>query len=69
MTTERIKEVQNETAYPDSISVQQALMKVWNECKHDITRKIFSHPILKERVSTVNNIKIVNNENNSIKHR
>jgi hypothetical protein len=32
MTTERIKEIQMETAYPDSVSVQQALLKVWNEC-------------------------------------
>lgn len=33
MKTERIKEIQEETPYPDSVSVQQALMKVWNECK------------------------------------
>ena len=32
MNIERIKEIQKETAYPDSISVQQALLKVWNEC-------------------------------------
>lgn len=31
MNTERIKEIQNETAYPESVSVQQALLKVWNE--------------------------------------
>jgi hypothetical protein len=33
MTPERIKEIQQETAYPDSISVQQALFKVWNEAR------------------------------------
>ena len=32
MTTERIKEIQQQTAYPDSVSVQQALLQVWNEC-------------------------------------
>ena len=32
MTSERIKEIQSQTAYPDSISVQQALLQVWNEC-------------------------------------
>jgi len=32
MTAERIKEIQQQTAYPDSISVQQALLQVWNEC-------------------------------------
>ena len=30
MTTERIKEIQK-TAYPESASVQQALLQVWNE--------------------------------------
>lgn len=38
MTTERIKEIQDQTAYPDSISVQQALMKVWNECEQEQLR-------------------------------
>jgi hypothetical protein len=33
MNIERIKEIQQETAYPDSVSVQQALLKVWNECQ------------------------------------
>jgi hypothetical protein len=33
MTADRIKEIQNETAFPDSVSVCQALMKVWNECE------------------------------------
>lgn len=31
MNTERIKEIQQVTAYPESVSVQQALLKVWNE--------------------------------------
>lgn len=31
MNTDRIKEIQKETAYPESVSVQQALLKVWNE--------------------------------------
>lgn len=35
MTVDRIKEIQAETAYPNSISVQQALLKVWNECQQD----------------------------------
>ena len=32
MTTERIKEIQECTAYPNSKSVQIALLQVWNEC-------------------------------------
>lgn len=35
MTTERIKEIQNKTAYPKSASVQQALLQVWNECEQE----------------------------------
>ena len=33
MTTDRIKEIQEKTAYPNSVSVQQALLQVWNECQ------------------------------------
>lgn len=36
MNTERIKEIQKETAYPDSVSVQQALLKVWNETEQSL---------------------------------
>lgn len=35
MNTDRIKEIQQKTAYPDSVSVQQALLKVWNETHHN----------------------------------
>lgn len=35
MNTKRIEEIQKLTAYPDSISVQQALLKVWNECEQE----------------------------------
>lgn len=35
MTADRIKEIQAETGYPNSTSVQQALMKVWNECQQE----------------------------------
>ena len=35
MNIERIKEIQQETAYPDSVSVQQAQLKVWNESEQE----------------------------------
>ena len=38
MNTERIKEIQEETAYPESVSVQQALLKVWNETEQEQLR-------------------------------
>ena len=33
MTSERIKEIQETTAYPESLSVMLALKQVWNECE------------------------------------
>ena len=39
MNTDRIKEIQQETAYPESVSVQQALLKVWNETEQEQLRK------------------------------
>ena len=35
MNIERIKEIQGETAYPDSVSVHNALLQVWNECDQE----------------------------------
>jgi len=35
VTTERIKEIQDKTPYPESVSVQQALLQVWNECEEN----------------------------------
>ena len=32
---DRIKEIQDKTAFPDSVSVCQALLQVWNECQQD----------------------------------
>ncbi|MFA7708149.1 MAG: dATP/dGTP pyrophosphohydrolase domain-containing protein [Candidatus Pacearchaeota archaeon] len=32
MNAERIKEIQKATAYPESVSVMQALLQVWHEC-------------------------------------
>ena len=33
MNSERIREIQKNTAYPESISVHQALLQVWAECE------------------------------------
>ena len=38
MKTDRIKEIQSKTAYPESVSVQQALLQVWNECEQEQLR-------------------------------
>ena len=62
MTPERIKEIQLETAYPNSVSVQQALLKVWTECgqakemeKNDTDNKVihFAEWLTKKHTSTL----------------
>jgi len=40
MTTDRIKEIQEGTAHPQSTSVQQALFQVWNECQQENKEEI-----------------------------
>ena len=40
MTADRIEEIQKGTAFPDSVSVQQALLQVWNECQQEKDKEI-----------------------------
>jgi hypothetical protein len=40
MTSDRIRQIQEGTAYPNSVSVQQALLQVWNECQQENNNKI-----------------------------
>lgn len=35
MNSDRIKEIQKTTAYPESVSVMLALQQVWNECEQE----------------------------------
>jgi hypothetical protein len=42
MTTDRIKEIQDKTSFPDSVSVCQALLQVWNECEQDNKNKKYT---------------------------
>ena len=35
MNSERIKQIQLHTAYPESHSVKRALLQVWNECEQE----------------------------------
>lgn len=57
MTTERIKEVQLETAYPESLSVQQALLKVWNECEQDKQQQL--------DLTNITRLEVINHASNS----
>ena len=47
MTSNRIKEIQAETAYPQSRSVHQALLKVWNECEQKQERMYSEEEVIK----------------------
>ena len=42
MTSERIKEIQEQTAYPESRSVMLALNQVWNECEQELRKELYS---------------------------
>jgi hypothetical protein len=42
MNSERIKEIQKQTPYPESISVMVALKQVWNECEQDLRKELYS---------------------------
>ena len=53
MTSERIKEIQETTAYPDSLSVKQALLQVWNECGQE---KSYSEEDLSSFIAFVKDI-------------
>jgi hypothetical protein len=39
MTSQRIKEIQETTAYPESVSVMFALKQVWSECGNEMYSK------------------------------
>lgn len=45
MTSDRIKEIQEQTAYPESVSVKQALLQVWNECQQQLEKERDQHNI------------------------
>lgn len=50
MNSERIKEIQEATGYPDSVSVQQALLKVWNECDQEYKKEVDQLKVELERL-------------------
>ena len=40
MNSNRIKEIQETTAYPESVSVHEALLQVWNECEQELKSEV-----------------------------
>ena len=40
MTSDRIEQIQKECAYPDSVSVMNALMQVWNEVAQEYEKEL-----------------------------
>jgi hypothetical protein len=49
MNSDRIKEIQQKTAYPESISVKQALLQVWNECEQENEAVAFGDWLRRQR--------------------
>lgn len=46
MNSDRIKEVQEQTAFPESLSVKQALLQVWNECQQEHNKQLRLHGVM-----------------------
>jgi hypothetical protein len=44
MDSNRIKEIQEATAYPESQSVKRALLVVWNECQQEFNKQTNKTP-------------------------
>jgi hypothetical protein len=53
MNSQRIKEIQEATAYPESVSVQQALLQVWNECEQELKQNLYTEEQVREAVFMV----------------
>ena len=53
MNSDRIQEIQAMTGYPESRSVQRALLQVWNECAQDADKRIaeLETELSKERIA------------------
>lgn len=50
MDSNRIKEIQEGTAYPKSVSVYQALHQVWNECGQEQSDQLTQLKVENERL-------------------
>ena len=56
MKTDRIKEIQQTTAYPESVSVKQALLQVWNECEQEYRSRASELPSDEKTLNKISNI-------------
>jgi len=63
MTADRIKEIQETTAFPNSVSVCQALIKVWNECEHEQNSRMYSEEDMKLSFETGRNFQLTGEDN------
>ena len=65
MSSDIIREIQIQTAYPESLSVHQALLQVWNECAQyynhakDIPTVTLTQSELIEAYEKTNNVKVI----------
>jgi len=49
MNSDRIKEIQEATAYPESTSVMTALKQVWNECEQEQVKNLTIPDVVHQR--------------------
>jgi len=53
MTSKRIKEIHESTAYPESVSVYRALLQVWNECAQEYRNQSIVLPDREELIKSM----------------
>lgn len=60
MNSDRIKELQEQTDYPESISVYKALLQVWNECQQEHNEQLRLHIISQQRELLIEAFDLIN---------
>ena len=53
MNSDRIKKIHEDTVYPESVSVQQALFRVWSECSHETKQLEAENAALRAVISEI----------------
>lgn len=62
MNSDRIKEIQETTAYPESVSVMLALKQVWNECEQEKVKNCSIPAVINRRELLIDFIQWYNKE-------
>lgn len=68
MTSDRIKEIQETTAYPESVSVMLALKRVWNECEQEKSFSVEDMYKAIDMARTISHVECVGDNDHRIRY-